>query len=1011
MRPALEAICFADRTRADANLNLIARRLPAQLLAALPALLADLPDPDGALNYLERYLYAGETQPLEEALRYLVRHPAALHYALLIFSCSRYLSETLVQQPALLIWLHQPAQVRQFLRGIEHIKSQEDLEVDFANFVAAAAPLDPAILLARFKRREYLRITVRDLLGLATLTETTLELSELADLLLGRALHFAQTRLHALYGSPLATLAGGPQGPAGLTVFSLGKLGARELNYSSDIDLMFLYTGDGQTTGGTNGTLTNSEYFIRLSQAVLKIISGVTPEGALFRVDMRLRPRGAEGFLAMSIAAALDYYRSAAREWELQMLIKARPSAGDQDAGRRFLRQLHPLIFTPQFNIAAVEAVLNARQEIARSLKRRSARATTAPPSAADSQWNVKLTPGGIRDIEFLTQCLQRVYGGADPWLSGPTANATLVALQRLHDKGHLSGRDFFQLASAYQFLRKVEHRLQLRDGLQRHTLPDPALSAPGALDRLARRSGMEATAGRSPASELHQRIAQHFSEVREIYERALIKHRPAEPLPVTDAAPPQPLGESGLLLARIHRDYPNLAAALPATSPLTSPATFDDALARRGLHRYLSAAVHEPQVMAQLNAFPALLGQATELFARSDLAVDLLARQPADISLLSDLAGKADAARAPAAEPSDINLVRRDYRLGVTRVVFASLLHSAAPAGRNAPMQPFAALHAQSQLAARAIAQVIPFVVHGLAEPSLRQYSAALADAPFAVLALGRLATSEMDIASDADLVFLADEKLTPDAREPWRRLAERLVHSISSHTREGLLFPVDTRLRPRGQEGDLVQSAAYLRDYLAKEALPWEAVSWLKARPVAGNCAWANVAIARAHDVLRERWAAGKSSALAADLRQLRARLEKEGTGPQSRTEFKHIAGGFFDIEYILGLLLFQCGVAFPPSGDTLAQIATLQSASALAAAHAAALSNAAAFFRCLDHAHRLITGRAANRTPEPALAERIARLLAQWGFALPSSAHPLEHLVASTRQQTRQIYAQYF
>ncbi|MGH9791874.1 MAG: hypothetical protein ACRD5W_11745, partial [Candidatus Acidiferrales bacterium] len=520
----------------------------------MPTLLAQVPDPDGALNYLERYVRAGggaNDDGSQRALRYIDRNPATLHYLLLVFSYSRFLSETLVQQPALAEWLHRPSRTRNFRGGIERVKSDEDLEEEFARFEATALDaqadantvslrstdppqkwrpegrryMEASRVLARFKRREYLRIMLRDVLGLATLADTTYEISQLADVLLRRALRISEQRLESAYGAPQFTDEAGRTERASITVLSLGKLGAQELNFASDIDLIFLYdregetAGDGtqmkaqagkpepqggETNGGAHGAITNQEYFIRLTHALMRMISEPTPEGAVFRVDLRLRPQGAEGFVAMSIPAALHYYRTHAREWELQMLIKARPSAGNVEAGRRFLRELHPLVFRPEFNLGAVEAVLNAREEMTRSLARgwsgrRKAAATLAEPQAdRAATWNVKLSPGGLRDIEFLTQCLQRVYGGADPWLSSPVAASTLVALQRLHDKGHLSGRDFFRLSSAYQFLRRVEHRLQLRDGLQRHTLPGRDAPPPGPLERLARRCGVEAPPGQA---------------------------------------------------------------------------------------------------------------------------------------------------------------------------------------------------------------------------------------------------------------------------------------------------------------------------------------------------------------------------------------------------------------------------------------------------------------------------------------------------------------------------------
>ena len=339
----------------------------------------------------------------------------------------------------------------------------------------------------------------------------------LADVLIERALRLSAQHLENMYGVPQwSDASGNSQGqlqPARMTVISLGKLGGQELNYSSDIDLMFLYNHDGTTAGGAAGTISNLEYFVRLAQTILKLLTEATPEGAVFRVDMRLRPEGQLGDLAVSLDSALDYYRTRAREWELQMLIKARVSAGEVSTGETFLREVHPLIFRQEFHLAAVEAVLNAREEITRSLRRGNSQGEDY-----GAAWNVKLTPGGIRDIEFLAQCLQRVHGGRDPWLTSRGSGSTLVALQHLHDKAYLSQRDFFLLGSAYQFLRKVEHRLQLRDGLQEHTLPRKA----GALERIARRCGIEAANGRNAGELLLEQTRRYFEEVRAIYMQSL---------------------------------------------------------------------------------------------------------------------------------------------------------------------------------------------------------------------------------------------------------------------------------------------------------------------------------------------------------------------------------------------------------------------------------------------------------------------------------------------------------
>jgi glutamate-ammonia-ligase adenylyltransferase len=996
MDAAFASIVFAEPERAKGNLAQLEPRLPANLWGILPALLAQLPDPDGALNFLERYLRADEEREKAgsntRTLAFLKRNPAALHHLLVLFSYSRFLSETLAQDPELITWLDRPTR-----RGaspaltLDRIKSPEDLHEEFARFSASAVAgfgeleLSPAVVLARFKRREYLRITLRDVLGLATLAETTLELSHLADVLLENALRISEQRLQNAYGTPQHTDARGNRHVARLAVLALGKLGGQELNYSSDIDLMFLYGHDGETSGGASGAISNAEFFVRLAQAVLKLATEVTPEGPLYRVDLRLRPQGKEGELATSLPAALAYYHARAREWEVQMLIKARCSAGDAECARSFLREVLPLVYRREFNVAAVEAVLNAREEITRDLERRTGAASHA------AEWNVKLSPGGIRDIEFLAQCLQRLYGGADSWLRAPS---TLVALQRLHDKGHISGRDFFRLGAAYQFLRKVEHRLQLRDGLQRHTLPE----APDALERLARRCGIEEAPaeGRSASDQLLHRLAQHFAEVQAIYDRTLARRAPA-PVEAAEGIEADPA--SGSLLRRLRREYPAVAANVEKR--VARAGSGDDAshaaYARRGLLRFLGSAALAPAVMKLLEAHPEWLDRAAEIFSRSDLAAEMLSRHPEEIIVVADpglmgFRGPRPEDEATSAEHA-MAALRVRYRRGVLASVVRALLGAA----------PFDTFESLTRLADEAL--------HGALEITAREVlpQTRMADAPFAVLALGRLGTGEMDIGSDADLVFVADESLSSEAREPWRRVAERFVYAAGSHTREGLLLPVDTRLRPRGGEGEIVQPLAALREYFSGEAQGWEAATFLKARHVAGNPALGAEAVRQIHAALANRLA--DAGELAAQLAHTRERLEKEGTDAArnfpAKGEFKKVAGGYYDIEYILAFLFLTRGLAAAPPetrGHVLRQIASLESAGALTTTDAQTLRSAALLYRSLDHALRLITGRPANRLPEPALAGRAVSLLELWKVPLGSD---LAAAVETVRQQVRALY----
>ncbi|HXZ19114.1 MAG TPA: hypothetical protein VEG63_04140 [Candidatus Acidoferrales bacterium] len=984
-------VLFANRSRAEANLALIKQRLPSGLRGALAPLLAQMPAPDDALNYLERFFRPDGGAP-PDVLAFLEVNPASLHYLLTVFSYSRFLSETLLQQPELLMTVLRPRRPGQIpargALGIERMRTVEELRDEFTRFQTASRDTGAAVLLARFKRREYLRIMLRDVLKLATLAEVTLELSQLADLLLECALQMGERTLAAAYGQPQSTVAGAQPRRSEFAVLALGKLGGNELNYCSDIDLMFLYAADGETSGGAAGTISNREYFIRLAQALLKLIAESTPEGAVFRVDLRLRPQGSEGELVISVPAAVDYYRTRAREWELQTLIRARGCAGGRETARLFLKEVRPLVYQREFRLEVVEAVLNAREQITRTLSRRHARRRARRLAAAVNlvrqspseppAMHVKLSPGGIRDIEFLAQCLQRLYGGEDPWLQ---AAPTLVALQRLHDKGHVSGHDFHLLASAYEFLRTIEHRMQLRDGLQRHQLPEP----PDSLDRLARRCGIEAapgTASRSLGSILLARLAQHLDHVREIYNRLLLRQRPegAGPRPRTRAAAAED-SAGPALLRRLDEEFPALGAEAAQLTAGLESASF----LRRGLLRYLASALLSPAVMERLEAEPECLRRAAALFERSDLAVDLLCRHPEGIEQI--------AAAAPHAQPmlpffrtmaQRADDLRCEYRVALLPEVAAQLLGVCE--GPEPPPFPFLARF--TSLAENALRQALRLAV----EETFEGASDARTLQPFAVLALGRMGSREMSIGSDADLLFAVADGLTVAELARWRRTAEHLVQLVSSHTREGVLFAVDTRLRPRGTEGELVPTVESLVRYLSTDAAPWEAITFLKLRPVAGNLAFGARVVEEAQAALRARYAGPAQAAeMARELVRIRTKVEQDSAAPRAKGRFKKMPGGFYDLEYIIGYLAFSRAVG-GEGGNTLEQIAPLARAGALDAQQADDLRLTAMLYRATDHATRLITGRPMAGWPEPALTERITRLLRQWELNWQGELRPL-------------------
>jgi len=506
---AVAAAQFHDAAAASEILKRILRQAPAGTAEALINLLPDSPDPDGALTSFERLLEGGG----RELARQLDRHRFLIHYALAVFGYSRFLGDTLIRNPELLQGFRKE-------RVLDRSYAPEELHEAFARFrarcaapglmpagtssaqAAAATTEEMSLVLARFKRREYVRIMLRDVLGIAPLAETTAEISALADVLIEEALSEAEVAMRRRYGSPQHLDAEGRVVQTPFAVLSLGKLGGRELNYSSDVDLLYIY-GDGEELA--SAAISNREYFIRLAQLLTQILSRMTAEGRVFRIDLRLRPQGGEGEPAIALSQALRYYAQTAHDWERQALIKVRHSAGSAGLAREFIRGVQPYIYSPHINFAAVETALDTRERI--GARRRQGLLDS-------SRIDVKLDRGGIRDIEFLVQCLQRVYGGAEPWLR---SGGTLFSLQKLHDKRHITSKEFHELTTAYEFLRKVEHRLQLRQGQQTHRLPE----SPEQLRVVHRAVGADKTMQYAPEG-IAVRVRQRMAAVAEIYERVI---------------------------------------------------------------------------------------------------------------------------------------------------------------------------------------------------------------------------------------------------------------------------------------------------------------------------------------------------------------------------------------------------------------------------------------------------------------------------------------------------------
>jgi glutamate-ammonia-ligase adenylyltransferase len=964
---SLAGIPFADPVAARQNFENAAKALPPALASSLAGLLRECPDPDSALVLLDRLV--SNSPPL---LRILDRHHPLAHYALVIFGYSRFLGETLLQNPDLL-----PSLLRE--RNLDQSFSREEFNESLARFRSRSFEADTALVLSRFKRREYIRIMLRDVLKLAPLAETTAEISALADVLIENALRHAETPLQRKYGTPQHLDQQGRIVNTPFAVLSLGKLGGNELNYSSDVDLMFIF-GDGEEPG--DAQISNREYFIRLAQQATDILSRPTREGAVFRIDLRLRPQGNEGELAISMTRAKHYYATVAHDWERQALIKIRHSAGDIRLAREFVRSIQPHVYTEQVNFAAIKTALVARERMHAS---RYSKRTLEPDGQSI---DVKLDSGGIRDIEFLVQCLQRVYGGTEPWLR---SGGTLFSLQKLHDKRHISGKEFHDLTSAYEFLRHLEHRLQLRQGQQTHRLPstDPELRV---LQRCMSMQGVVEQSGG-----LIENVRSRMLAVSEIYQRVIYQQQNRRQSEILDAefqlrSTPEvtPADQSNQqLLERLAVDAPEIyeAARLHQLSPY----------ARKNFFRFLSSAFTSSERYGEVLRNPRAMGRALSLFENSEYLTDILVRHPEEIASLAEYD------EAPSRVGSAYFF---DELLGGSHVsgdpIFA---HVASAAGSHNEKLSLLRRHyrhrvfssgARDLYELRSVYESLPATT-AIAEDAISAaYRIAGAPAGLAVMALGRLGSGEFDVLSDADVFFICGEN---HEKVALTRAAEQMVHVLSAYTQDGMVFPVDARLRPRGAEGELLITPTQLEFYFEQEAQPWEALMYTKMRQVAGAPELARRA-SYATEALYARMRNLPEFLIA--VREMRERLQAMEGGEPS---FKNSAGAIYDIDFISEFLLIRNGIT-NKGGSLRDRLWRCVAAGILSKTHAAELDHAAELFRTVEHIVRLTLGRARKWLPATEHAQKATQLLTSQ-ILNREFPHGLEAELKQTCAKVRALY----
>jgi glutamate-ammonia-ligase adenylyltransferase len=971
---------FRDTVSAARNMTRIAELAPATIGEALQPVLGAVADPDQALNLFVRFLEEDRT-----VARSLAQHPVLVYYAATIFGHSQWLGETVIQRPDLLTSMLRDESLGRTL-------GRDEYAGRLARFQAREGEAGTPALLARFKRREYVRIMLRDATGVASLSETTAELSAIADVVISEALRKCDQNLRNRYGAPQVLDADGRMVEAPFAVLALGKLGGNELNYSSDIDLLYVF-GDGD--GPQQAAITNREYFVRLGQELSAVLSQGTPDGAPFRIDLRLRPQGGEGELAVSLRHALDYYGKRAADWELQALIKVRHAAGDLKLAREFIAALQPLVYTDTLNFAAIETAVMSRERMQFYRTRSAARPNqflisrkAGPTGSGTAPLDVKLDRGGIRDIEFLVQCLQRVYGGKERWLR---SGGTMFSLQKLHDKNHISGRDFHELTSAYEFLRTVEHRLQLRVGQQVHQLPREEHR----LIALAR--GLSPKYLTQPRVELLTgMLRQHMGAVRRIYDRLIhqqqIVERASEDGEFTLRST-VPLGREASqseILQRLALDSPEIHRL--ARQDFESHT-------RANIFKFLGAAFTSAERYAALLEAREHFGDLLDVLASSDYLTELLVRHPEEVLSLGGIhAANGNSGdrllelvpdqRGPSAFVDFIKRVdaAADTRLAIIRRNYRSRVFGSGARDVLQRRGVFDSLADNTVTAAETIEAAIT-----------------LSDWPegMAVFALGRLGTGEFDILSDADLVFVRSEGVNSVVAQD---AAVRLMQSLSAYTREGSMFPVDARLRPHGNAGELVVVPAELLRYFETEAQSWEALTWTKVRFLCGAEDICEQVFGAAEALFR-RWRV--TADFAASLLEMRARLERADEADSIRTG----VGGLYDLDYIAGYLLV-CLKEGPRIGGNLRQrLEILQLNGSLSGDDCETLREAAVLFRSMDHAMRLVTGTRRKTLPRGGHARDAVDgfLRAQLPGLAPAGS--LDDVLRSARTDVRRIFMRLF
>ncbi len=913
-----------------------------------------------------------------------------------VFAFSDFVSETCIRHPDLLGDLIHGGDLARRYPADEYGKTLRALLTGIQEGTALEK------LLRHFRRRELIRIAWRDLCGWSDLFVTMAELTALAETVIDQTQALLCRWQSATHGVPT-----GPDGShQELVVVGMGKLGAQELNFSSDVDLIFAYPQSGQTVGASV-SVSNEEFFMRLCRRLLQVVGKVTADGFVFRLDLRLRPFGDNGPLAMSFDAMEHYYQLQGREWERYAWIKARIVAGDRRSGEMLLKRLNPFVYRRYLDFGAFESLRDMKKRISLEVTRQ---------EMAD---NIKLGRGGIREIEFFGQVFQLIRGGIYPALQ---ERGILKVLSILGESSTVPRNVCSALQNAYIFLRNLEHRLQEFSDKQTHRLPGESNER----QRLALSMGFDDPVEWNGQLETHREIVhKHFSllldsgsdqetdkqhSLSALWLGLLEGNRRDRLLADLGYEPPasawhvleqlqaelaqQPLGKEGR--RRLDKLMPLLLKAAGNTSsPLTTLSRISGLIkAIDGRASYLALLLENPGARDHL----------VKLSSDSSLIAAFLAHHPV---LLDELLDPRTLYAPPQKKELEQELRLRfeqlpedlEYQMEALRIFKQVNVLRVAAADVTEALPLMRVSDHLSDIATIVIARVLELTWHHLLAKHGRP-AGAVNDAPtgggFAVVAYGKLGGLELGYGGDLDLVFLhsGTEGLTVggphpiDNRQFYARLGQRVIHILTSHTRAGILYETDMRLRPSGSSGVLVSQIEGFREYQMNAAWTWEHQALIRARAVGGD-----PRLCRHFEKIRKEVLARPRDPdkLRIEVLEMRRRMRRELLKPQSGVfDIKQDTGGIVDIEFLVQYLVLRYASSHPELlewTDNVRLIHTLIDSGVIHEADAHLLKHAYLIYRAV--AHKLSLQEKPARVPLETFSRLHQKVEELWNFFIEAAA----------------------